>query len=56
MFKGILSARGSVILFADADGATKFKDLEKLDDSLKNILGCKLFFKSWYKIKSIEFL
>ncbi|KAF3421191.1 hypothetical protein E2986_07199 [Frieseomelitta varia] len=29
---GILSARGSVILFADADGATKFKDLEKLDD------------------------
>ncbi|KAK9294429.1 hypothetical protein QLX08_010951 [Tetragonisca angustula] len=36
---GILNARGSVILFADADGATKFKDLEKLDDSLKNILG-----------------
>ncbi|XP_043602362.1 dolichyl-phosphate beta-glucosyltransferase isoform X1 [Bombus pyrosoma] len=36
---GILSARGSVILFADADGATKFTDLEKLDDSLKNILG-----------------
>ncbi|XP_050481188.1 dolichyl-phosphate beta-glucosyltransferase isoform X2 [Bombus huntii] len=36
---GILSARGSVILFADADGATKFTDLKKLDDSLKNILG-----------------
>ncbi|XP_071862562.1 dolichyl-phosphate beta-glucosyltransferase wollknaeuel isoform X2 [Bombus fervidus] len=36
---GILSARGSVILFADADGATKFTDLKKLNDSLKNILG-----------------
>ncbi|XP_060817810.1 dolichyl-phosphate beta-glucosyltransferase isoform X3 [Bombus pascuorum] len=36
---GILSARGSVILFADADGATKFTDLKKLDDNLKNILG-----------------
>lgn len=32
------SARGSVLLFADADGATKFCDLEKLEDSLKNIL------------------
>lgn len=36
---GMLSARGSAILFADADGATKFKDLEKLDDSLKETLG-----------------
>ncbi|XP_043253107.1 dolichyl-phosphate beta-glucosyltransferase [Colletes gigas] len=36
---GILSARGSAILFADADGATKFRDLERLDDSLKFILG-----------------
>lgn len=35
------SARGSVLLFADADGATKFSDLDKLDESLKNILGCK---------------
>lgn len=41
----MLSARGSAILFADADGATKFKDLEKLDDSLKSILGCKLTFE-----------
>ncbi|KZC04417.1 PREDICTED: dolichyl-phosphate beta-glucosyltransferase [Dufourea novaeangliae] len=36
---GILSARGSAILFADADGATKFGDLEKLDNSLRSILG-----------------
>ncbi|XP_034171968.1 dolichyl-phosphate beta-glucosyltransferase wollknaeuel [Osmia lignaria lignaria] len=36
---GILSARGSAILFADADGATKFEDLEKLDESLRSILG-----------------
>lgn len=38
----MLSARGSALLFADADGATKFKDLEKLDESLTDVLGCKL--------------
>jgi len=36
---GMQSARGSVLLFADADGATKFCDLEKLDNSMKDILG-----------------
>lgn len=36
---GVLSARGSTILFADADGATKFQDLKKLEESLKNVLG-----------------
>ncbi|XP_066590586.1 dolichyl-phosphate beta-glucosyltransferase [Prorops nasuta] len=36
---GMLSARGSALLFADADGATKFEDLTKLDESLKQILG-----------------
>lgn len=35
------SARGSVLLFADADGATTFSDLEKLDESLKSVLTCK---------------
>lgn len=39
----MLSARGSALLFADADGATKFNDLKKLDKSLTDILGCKLF-------------
>lgn len=33
---GVLSARGSVILFADADGATKFSDLVKLEEELSN--------------------
>ncbi|VDP93695.1 unnamed protein product [Echinostoma caproni] len=32
--EGMLSARGRSLLFADADGATKFADLEKLEDAL----------------------
>lgn len=36
---GMLSARGSALLFADADGATKFNDLRKLDESLADVLG-----------------
>lgn len=32
------SARGAVLLFADADGATKFSDLTKLEDSLKALV------------------
>ncbi|XP_046822362.1 dolichyl-phosphate beta-glucosyltransferase isoform X1 [Vespa crabro] len=36
---GMLSSRGSALLFADADGATRFADLEKLNDSLRNTLG-----------------
>ncbi|CRL00383.1 CLUMA_CG013651, isoform A [Clunio marinus] len=32
---GMLSARGRLLLFADADGATKFSDLNKLEESLK---------------------
>ncbi|XP_013105929.2 dolichyl-phosphate beta-glucosyltransferase [Stomoxys calcitrans] len=34
---GMLSARGRNLLFADADGATKFSDLDKLYDALNNI-------------------
>lgn len=34
----MLSARGSLLLFADADGATTFADLKKLEDSLKCLL------------------
>lgn len=29
------SARGRLLLFADADGATKFDDLQKLEKELK---------------------
>ncbi|XP_012269887.1 dolichyl-phosphate beta-glucosyltransferase [Athalia rosae] len=36
---GLQSARGSVVLYADADGATKFSDIEKLESSLREILG-----------------
>ncbi|XP_057331406.1 dolichyl-phosphate beta-glucosyltransferase [Microplitis mediator] len=37
---GMQSARGSLLLFADADGATKFSDLDKLEESIKEILSC----------------
>ncbi|RZC32721.1 dolichyl-phosphate beta-glucosyltransferase [Asbolus verrucosus] len=36
---GVQSARGAVILFADADGATKFPDLTKLEKSLSELIG-----------------
>jgi hypothetical protein len=36
--QGMQSARGAVILFADADGATKFSDLIKLESGLKDIV------------------
>jgi dolichyl-phosphate beta-glucosyltransferase len=32
---GVLSSRGSLILFADADGATKFADIEKLESLIE---------------------
>lgn len=34
---GMFSARGRALLFADADGATEFKDLTKLEECLKKI-------------------
>ena len=36
--QGVQCARGAVILFADADGATKFSDLAKLESSLNDIV------------------
>lgn len=33
--EGVLAARGDYILFADADGASKFSDIEKLEDFMK---------------------
>ncbi|XP_017780287.1 PREDICTED: dolichyl-phosphate beta-glucosyltransferase [Nicrophorus vespilloides] len=35
---GMQSARGAMLLFADADGATRFSDLTKLELSLQDIL------------------
>lgn len=37
---GTRCARGALILFADADGATKFADLSKLEDKLKEMTSC----------------
>lgn len=31
----MLSARGKLLLFADADGASKFSHIEKLEDCMK---------------------
>ncbi|GBP07087.1 Dolichyl-phosphate beta-glucosyltransferase [Eumeta japonica] len=36
---GVQSSRGAVILFADADGASKFEDITKLESELKNLTG-----------------
>lgn len=34
-----MSARGALILFADADGATRFSDFSKLEGSLTKYCG-----------------
>lgn len=36
--QGVLSARGERILFADADGATTFEDLDKVDKEMSACL------------------
>lgn len=33
----MMVARGELILYADADGATKFSDLEKVEAGLKKV-------------------
>ena len=33
----MFSARGKLLLFADADGASKFRDIEKLEAELKQL-------------------
>ncbi|KAI8818354.1 nucleotide-diphospho-sugar transferase, partial [Fimicolochytrium jonesii] len=35
--QGMLAARGRLLLFADADGATKFADIEKLEGALEKV-------------------
>ncbi|KAJ0179553.1 hypothetical protein K1T71_005265 [Dendrolimus kikuchii] len=37
---GVQSSRGAVILFADADGASKFEDITKLEIALKELIHC----------------
>ncbi|VEL07857.1 unnamed protein product [Protopolystoma xenopodis] len=38
---GMLSARGRILLFADADGATKFSDVEKLEKKLSSLTASR---------------
>lgn len=35
--QGVFSSRGKYILMADADGATKFEDIEKVEKALRNL-------------------
>ena len=37
MLQGIFSGRGRQLLFADADGASRFSDLDKLEAELSKI-------------------
>jgi dolichyl-phosphate beta-glucosyltransferase len=40
-FQGMLSSRGKQLLFADADGATTFEDISKLQENLQQLIkGC----------------
>uniref|UniRef100_A0A3Q3QLH4 Dolichyl-phosphate beta-glucosyltransferase n=1 Tax=Monopterus albus TaxID=43700 RepID=A0A3Q3QLH4_MONAL len=43
---GTLSSRGRVILMADADGATKFSDFEKVEAGLNDLIIVWPFYKS----------
>lgn len=38
----MLSARGALLLFADADGATQFSDYAKIEKAMKNTLKGKI--------------
>lgn len=54
----MLSARGSVLLFADADGATKFSDITKLENCLSKLINSKLhkfYLQQWKKTKVFFF-
>ncbi len=35
--QGTLSSRGRLILMADADGATKFADIENVEEGLESV-------------------
>ncbi|NXD70775.1 ALG5 glucosyltransferase, partial [Eolophus roseicapillus] len=37
LLEGVFSSRGKKILMVDADGATKFADIEKVEEGLKNL-------------------
>ena len=39
LFQGMLRSRGRQLLFADADGATRFADVSKLETKLGELLA-----------------
>lgn len=44
---GVLSARGEIILFADADGATRFSDFSKLETALRDLSSDGEYFEAY---------
>lgn len=59
---GVMKSRGKFILFADADGASKFSDFQKLESSvLKNghsleVRSHKIKLESTFKFFKIKFI
>lgn len=43
---GVQSSRGALILFADADGASKFEDFTKLETAMKDVVKCDVIDES----------
>ena len=41
VYQGIFSSRGEKVLFVDADGATKFSDLDNVEKGLDSLEGGK---------------
>jgi dolichyl-phosphate beta-glucosyltransferase len=51
---GVLHAAGELVLMADADGATKFSDLEKLEKAYKPDEGIEVAFGSRHKLQQSD--
>ena len=46
----MLSGRGKMLMFADADGATKFADLSKLELEMKKINTQEVIIKNFVEV------
>lgn len=46
--QGMQSARGRKLLFADADGATEFEDLVKLESALELLIKSKVIVNKYF--------
>ncbi|UYV74409.1 ALG5 [Cordylochernes scorpioides] len=51
---GMLSGRGRLLLLADADGATEFKEYSKLEKSVAKVFGLYKFYKAAVRRRLIE--